>query len=116
MTRVDGASVPAAAAPASPEAGLRKTARQLEGVFVEQLFKAMRDTVPHDGYVDGGAGEDMFTGLFDEKVADAAPAQWHDGLAANVYRQLQGRLPASQVANGAALDAAMTVPDSSTRR
>ncbi|MBI1809965.1 MAG: chemotaxis protein chel, partial [Gemmatimonadetes bacterium] len=36
---------------------LRKTAKQLEGVFVQQLFKAMRETVPKDGVTGGGSGE-----------------------------------------------------------
>ncbi len=116
MTTVNASA--AASTAQTPEAGLRRTAHQLEGVFVEQLFKAMRQTVPHDGYADGGAGEDMFTGLFDEKIADAAPQQWHDGLAESVYRQLASRLPGGTppVGNDAALDAAQTIPPSASRR
>ena len=35
--------------------GTVETMRDLEGVFVEQLFKAMRETVPDGGLVDGGS-------------------------------------------------------------
>ncbi len=75
---------------------LRETAKQLEGLFVQQLFKAMRDTVPQqDGIVSSNAGEDMFTGLMDQHLAAETPSQWESGLAESVYRQLRGRVSAS---------------------
>ena len=84
----------AAAAPAvNPEhERLRGVARDLEGVFVEQLFKAMRESVPEGGVVDGGTGEEMFTGLLDQKMSALAPARWERGLADALYRQLRGRV------------------------
>ena len=102
-------SLPSVATTKSPADALRKTAHQLEGVFVDQLFKAMRDTVPHDGYLDGGSGEDMFTSMLDSKVADEAPAQWTHGLADGIYRQLQGKLPTASAAAAAA--AQVAAPD-----
>ena len=65
------ATRPASKDPTTPEQQkLRETAGQLEGLFVQQLFKAMRETVPTgDGIVSGGAGEDMFTGLMDQHLA-----------------------------------------------
>jgi peptidoglycan hydrolase FlgJ len=75
---------------------LRETAKQLEGLFVQQLFKAMRETVPQqDGIVSASAGEDMFTGLLDQHLAAETPSQWEGGLAESVYRQLRGRVAAS---------------------
>lgn len=84
-------------APAPSEAErLRRTARDLEGVFVEQLFKAMRETVPQgEGVVDGGSGEAMFTGLLDQRISAEAPAQWQRGLADALFRQLRGALGSS---------------------
>jgi flagellar protein FlgJ len=88
---------------ASDEARLKKSAKQLEGVFVEQLFKAMRDTVPQDeGAVGAGTGEDMFTGLMDQKLAAETPTQWAHGLADAAYRQLRKALPQDAAATGAA--------------
>jgi flagellar protein FlgJ len=87
----------------SDEARLKKTAKQLEGVFVEQLYKAMRETVPEgEGAVGAGTGEDMFTGLMDQKLAAETPTQWAHGLADAAYRQLRKALPSE----GAATDAA----------
>lgn len=70
---------------------LRKAAGQLEGLFVQQLFKSMRETVPQgDGIVSGGAGEDIFTGLLDQHLAAETPKQWESGVAEALYRQLCG--------------------------
>ncbi len=72
-------------APVDPKAKelarLTRTAKQFEGVFVQQLFKAMRETVPEDGLTSGGAGEDMFTGMLDQNLADKLPQQWKHGPA-----------------------------------
>lgn len=77
-------------------ASLKKAAEQLEGIFVQQLYKAMRDTVPQEeGIVTGGAGEDIFTGLLDQHLAAETPKQWEGGFADALYRQLsRGLSPA----------------------
>lgn len=73
----------------SQSAKLKKASQQLEGLFVQQLYKAMRDTVPQqEGIVSGGAGEDMFTGLMDQHLAAETPKHWGGGLADALYRQL----------------------------
>jgi flagellar protein FlgJ len=78
--------------PAATEGGgakLKKAAEQLEGMFVQQLYKAMRDTVPQqDGFVSGGAGEDIFTGLMDQHLAAETPKHWVGGISDALYRQL----------------------------
>lgn len=68
---------------------LATAARQLEGVFVEQLFKAMRATVPEDGVMSGGAGEEMFTGLMDQHLSERVPSQWQGGLSDALLRQFR---------------------------
>ena len=86
------ATATAVTPPASEkDSALRKTARDLEGLFVQQLFKAMRETVPEgEGIVSGGAGEEIFTGLLDEHLAAETPRQWESGVAEALYRQLRG--------------------------
>lgn len=76
---------------AAQAARLREAIHQLEGVFVEQLFAAMRETVPSDGLLDGGPGGKMFSELLDEHLAAQAPRRWNNaGLAASLWRQLYG--------------------------
>lgn len=86
-----------AAARAQRDARLRETAQQLEGVFVAQLYQAMRATVPEDGLFSGGSGEAMFTGLMDEHIAQRTPESWQGrGLAEALVRQLRGMAPAPE--------------------
>jgi peptidoglycan hydrolase FlgJ len=91
MTRIGGALPDPIAQ--SDEQKLRAVTKRLEGVFVQQLFKAMRETVPKDGLTDGGTGEDIFTGLMDERIADHAPDRWERGIGEALYRQLRAALP-----------------------
>lgn len=82
---------------------LRGAIQQLEGVFVQQLFTAMRQTVPEGGLVDGGAGEEMFAGLLDGHLAAMVPGSWDDdGLEWAMMRQLRpGLQPAGDIAEPA---------------
>ena len=79
---------------ATPEEKLRGTAKQLQGVFVEQLFKAMRATVPDDGLFSGGQGEEMFRDLMDQHVSESAPERWTGphSLGETIVRQLSRAL------------------------
>jgi len=74
---------------------LRATAQQLQGVFVEQLFKAMRSTVPEDGEFSGGQGEEMFRGLMDQHMSELVPSRWtgNHSLGEIMVRQLSQALP-----------------------
>lgn len=84
---------PPVAAPAESagDRKLRDASRQLEGLFVQELFKAMRATVPQgEGILSGGAGEDMFTSMLDQHLATIAPTRWQGGLGEALYRQLRG--------------------------
>lgn len=85
-TLKDPSGDPAAAA---RDAKLHKVSHQLEGVFVQQMYKSMRSTVPSGGLTDGGAGEEMFTSLLDEHVAADTPEKWKHGLSESIYRQLK---------------------------
>lgn len=74
-------------------AKLRKAAHQLEGLFVNELLKAMRETVPEDGIIGQAPGQEMFTGMMDERIADLYAGRSEHGLGEALYRQLSRRLP-----------------------
>ncbi|GJG86560.1 hypothetical protein tb265_17410 [Gemmatimonadetes bacterium T265] len=77
------------AAGATDDGRLRKAARQLEGVFTQQLFKAMRETVPEDqGVVGGSSAQEMFTGLLDEHLASDPRAASTHGIGEAIYHHL----------------------------
>lgn len=79
-------ALPSAGGKADPDK-LLATAKQLEAMFVRQLFQAMRATVADDGVMSGGSAGETFQQLFDEHIADQAPSQWTHGLAEAVARQ-----------------------------
>jgi peptidoglycan hydrolase FlgJ len=74
------------------EEKLRKVARDLEGVFVTELFKAMRETVPEGGALSGGMGEEMFTSMMDQHLAPLTAEGWKGGIGDALYRQLRGAI------------------------
>ena len=76
----------------SKDEQLRKAARDLEGVFVLELMKAMRETVPQDGLTNGGMGEEMFSGMMDQHLAPQMGDGWSGGIGEALYRQLRGAL------------------------
>lgn len=94
----DPSAASAAPAAAARDAKLHKVAHELEGVFVQQMYKSMRATVPTGGLADGGAGEEMFTGLLDEHVAADTPQKWKHGLSESIYRQLKAAVHAQNSA------------------
>lgn len=79
---------------AADEKALKQSAEALEGLFVQQLFQAMRAGVPTDGLVERGPGEDMFSSMLDQRIAedvarhDSGP---HD-LSASLFDALRDRL------------------------
>ncbi len=85
------------------EKALRKSARDLEGMFTQQLFKSMRDSVATDGaVVEKSQGEEIFSGLMDEHVAADTGTRWHRGLGDAIYRALRQKAGLGPVPNPAA--------------
>jgi flagellar protein FlgJ len=96
--------------PATQEAKLRQTAVQLEGLFVQRMFAAMRDTVPQDGFLGQSSAEQTFGSMLDEKLAEQVPQQMSGphSLAEALYHQLRSRIaaPATDAAATASPDKA----------
>ena len=82
------------AAPArNPRAALRRLCDELEAVFLRQLFAAMRSSVPGEDSVAPSQGEEVFTGLMDDRLASDAAEKMNRGIGEALYRQLSRRLP-----------------------
>ncbi len=65
-----------------------EAARQFESVFLHQVFKTMRTTVPQDGIGSGGFGGQVFTDMLDQQYAEQASATGSLGLAEIIARDL----------------------------
>lgn len=68
------------------DARLRAATDALEGAFYQELFKAMRSTVPQEGLVDGGGGEDAFNTLMDQHLSEVAASRNQGGIGQALYR------------------------------
>jgi flagellar protein FlgJ len=93
------------------ETKLRNTALQLEGMFVQRMFAAMRETVPQDGFLGQSSAEQTFGSILDEKLAEKVPKQMsgQHSLAEALYRQLRARIEPAPTAEAAG-DPQSTVP------
>lgn len=82
-------------------AELRKAAHQLEGVFLAQLFAAMRGSESNpDPTVNGGQAGEMFRTMMDEQIAERAALSMNRGVGEALYRQLaRGLQPLPDDAN-----------------
>jgi len=72
-----------------PEA-IREVAKQFESIFMHQVFKSMRSTLPKDGMMSGGFGEEVFTDMLDQEYAKLSIANQSMGLADTIAAQLGG--------------------------
>jgi Rod binding domain-containing protein len=72
------------------DARILAASNALEGTFFQELFKAMRDTVPESGLLDGGTGEDAFTAMLDQHLADIQAARTQGGIGQALYRYFTG--------------------------
>jgi len=69
-------------------AAIREAARQFESVFLHQVFKTMRATVPEGGLLDTGFGGQVFTDMLDQEYAELASKNGQVGLTAIIAEQL----------------------------
>ncbi len=76
--------------PDTKQARIRAQAARLEGVFMQELLKAMRETVPKEGVLEGGQGEDIFSSMFDEHIAEVAARRSGGALTEALVQQLAG--------------------------
>ncbi|MEE2787571.1 MAG: peptidoglycan DD-metalloendopeptidase family protein [Myxococcota bacterium] len=70
-----------------PEA-IKAVARQFESVFLHQVFKSMRATVPKEGLMGAGFGGEVFTDMLDQQYAEIASRSQSMGLADAIASQL----------------------------
>ncbi len=68
---------------------LDKACADFEALFVQQLFKAMRATVPESPFLGRGPAEDLYTSLLDQQVAqEMAQGGGRLGLADQIRNKL----------------------------
>jgi len=74
-----------------------KVARDFEAMFIHQMLKSMRNTVPKDD--DMSSARRIFTEMLDEQIANTASRSGHFGLAQIIYKELSGGKAAQDAYN-----------------
>lgn len=68
---------------------LAKACADFEAIFVQQLFKTMRASVPASKLLNGGRAEELYTSMLDQQVAEQmAQGQGSIGLASQMQTKL----------------------------
>jgi len=70
---------------------LKKVTQEFESVFLEQLFKTMRKTIPKSGFLGGGQSEEIYTYMLDQELSKKL-SQRGIGIADILYTQLSKQI------------------------
>ena len=73
------------------EKKLRKACADFESIFVYQMLKTMRGTVPGGGLLNKMTGKDTYEMMMDQKVSEELTAKGGLGIQEMLFRQLQGK-------------------------
>lgn len=69
---------------------LEDACAEFESLFINLVMKQMRQTVTKAGLIDGGMGEEIFTGMMDEEIARQMSSRQGLGLRGALIEQLTG--------------------------
>ncbi|MBU4316039.1 MAG: rod-binding protein [Proteobacteria bacterium] len=75
---------------------LKKVCQAFESLFVAQVMKEMRATVPKNELFDGGQAEEIYTSMLDEKLSEEIATNGSLGLAKKLYESLSETLANSK--------------------
>jgi len=67
---------------------LTKACTDFEALFIAQMLKSMRQTVPQTGFLGKGLGNDIYQGLMDEELSKKLAQNKGLGLGQALYRQM----------------------------
>jgi peptidoglycan hydrolase FlgJ len=72
---------------------LKKSCQEFEAIFIQSMFKAMRKTVPESGLIKEDNASELYRDMLDQEVASKISRQQSLGLADQMYRQMEKKLP-----------------------
>lgn len=75
---------------------LKKTCQDFEAIFIQSLFKSMRKTVPDGGVFKKDNATEIYQDMFDQEITKNISRKQSLGLAEQLYRQMEKKLPSSK--------------------
>lgn len=73
----------------SQDSKINSACKEMESLFIQNMFKEMRASIPKGGLTSGGKAEEMFTDMLDAELAKAFSASGGIGLSSMVRNQLE---------------------------
>ena len=67
---------------------LNDSCRNMEALFIQNMLKEMRATIPKSGLLSGGNAESLFTSMLDAEMAKSLSAAGGIGLSSVIENQL----------------------------
>ena len=71
-----------------PETGLKKATKEFEAFFLSYMLKTMRESVPKDGLLSGGKGEEIYTSMLDEALSKQMSERGGIGIGELMLKQM----------------------------
>jgi peptidoglycan hydrolase FlgJ len=82
--------------PATPSTkklqSLRKSCRDFEAIYAQEMFKAMRKTVPDGGIIKKDMAHELYKEMLDMEMAKATAAGKGNGLGEAMYQQMKNKM------------------------
>lgn len=73
-------------------AKLRESTREFEAIYVMEMYKAMRKTVPDDGLFQASRSEEMFREMMDMELARETAKDEGMGIGEAMYNQMKATI------------------------
>jgi flagellar protein FlgJ len=73
----------------SQDSKIDSACTEMESLFIQNMFKEMRASIPKGGLTSGGKAEEMFTDMLDAELAKTFSASGGIGLSSMVRKQLE---------------------------
>jgi peptidoglycan hydrolase FlgJ len=80
---------PRASRSVSQDSKINSACTEMESLFIQNMFKEMRTSIPKGGLTSGGKAEEMFTDMLDAEMAKSFSASGGIGLSSMVRSQLE---------------------------
>jgi peptidoglycan hydrolase FlgJ len=78
-----------AARPVAPNSKIDSACNEMESLFIQNMLKEMRASIPKGGLTSGGKAEEMFTDMLDAEMAKTISASGGIGLSSMVRGQME---------------------------
>ncbi|MFH1671940.1 MAG: rod-binding protein [Pseudomonadota bacterium] len=68
---------------------LKKACKDFEAIFIANMLKEMRKSIPKSGFLESSSGSDIYRSMMDQKVAEKIANDRGLGMGEMLFKQLR---------------------------